>query len=256
MSAREENSELETKTVQPVKTFFMLRRLVWVLGIVFVALLPVLSCFDSVCVKSSYSAYYHVNDGIRNVFVGLLFAVSACLFSYKGFDKVEDTWLDAASVFAVFIALCPTRMDGAPSTVLSTVHNGAAVLFFVCIAVVALRPQRHLLNLVPESGKLFERRQFFITSYRVAARVMLAGPIAAVVLTYALGRETFVIWGVELLVIVAFSYYWSVKNKELAVSRADEQVIDHKVPPSQPKARGEIRGVAGELLGIRKLSAS
>ena len=57
----------------------------------------------------SMSEYYWAAAGdvvpARNVFVGGLFAVSACLWLYKGFSPRENVALNLAGLFAVGVAL-------------------------------------------------------------------------------------------------------------------------------------------------------
>src|SRR5262245_50613734 len=57
---------------------------------------------------TSISAYYA--GPVRDVFVGVLFAVAACLVAYRGSTPVEDFALNAAGFYALFVALVPTNL--------------------------------------------------------------------------------------------------------------------------------------------------
>ena len=57
-------------------------------------------------IETSISAYYL--GPIRDVFVGVMLAIAACLVAYRGSTPLEDFSLDVAGFFAIFIALVPT----------------------------------------------------------------------------------------------------------------------------------------------------
>lgn len=56
--------------------------------------------------EASVSAYY--GGPVRDVFVGCLVAVAACLVAYQGVGLLEDYTLNGAGFYAVFVALVPT----------------------------------------------------------------------------------------------------------------------------------------------------
>lgn len=60
-------------------------------------------------VETSISAYYL--GPIRDLFVGVMLAIAACLVVYRGASVLEDFSLDVAGFFAIFVALVPTDLD-------------------------------------------------------------------------------------------------------------------------------------------------
>jgi hypothetical protein len=56
--------------------------------------------------ERSISAYY--GGPVRDIFVGVLFAIAACLVAYQGVGLLEDYALNGAGFYAVFVALVPT----------------------------------------------------------------------------------------------------------------------------------------------------
>jgi hypothetical protein len=56
--------------------------------------------------ETSISAYY--GGPVRDIFVGCLVAVAACLVAYQGVGLLEDYTLNGAGFYAVFVALVPT----------------------------------------------------------------------------------------------------------------------------------------------------
>lgn len=57
----------------------------------------------------SISDYY--GGPVRDVFVGVLFAVAACLVAYRGSTPLEDFALNGAGFYALFVALLPTTLE-------------------------------------------------------------------------------------------------------------------------------------------------
>lgn len=92
-------------------------------------------------VLDSISAYYH--SIMRDVFVGILCAVSFFLFAYKGYRMSDFIALKLASVSALGVALFPTSVDEAfpcmippyplPPAV-GSLHFAFAALFFLTLA--------------------------------------------------------------------------------------------------------------------------
>jgi hypothetical protein len=60
--------------------------------------------------EASISAYY--GGPVRDVFVGCLVAVAACLVAYRGAGLLEDYTLNGAGFYALFVALVPTGFAG------------------------------------------------------------------------------------------------------------------------------------------------
>ncbi|WKZ34415.1 MAG: hypothetical protein QY332_12410 [Anaerolineales bacterium] len=85
-------------------------------------------------IQSSISSYYHT--GMRDVFVGTLFAIGVFLLSYKGYEP-QDNWAgNLASLFAIGVALFPTTPAKAgPNTWdwVGSLHLVFAALFFLTL---------------------------------------------------------------------------------------------------------------------------
>ncbi|MDQ7991436.1 MAG: hypothetical protein AAGC63_01025 [Propionicimonas sp.] len=60
--------------------------------------------------ETSISAFY--GGPVRDVFVGAMFAIAACLVAYQGVGLLEDYALNGAGFYAVFVALVPTGFAG------------------------------------------------------------------------------------------------------------------------------------------------
>jgi hypothetical protein len=57
-------------------------------------------------IKPTISDYYYTN--MREIFVGILCAISLFLFTYKGYSKLDNWSANVAAIFALGIALFPT----------------------------------------------------------------------------------------------------------------------------------------------------
>lgn len=64
---------------------------------------------DEFCFLHSISAYYHT--AVRNVFVGALCAIGACLIVYRGNIDKENVALDYSGFMAFVVAFVPTEYD-------------------------------------------------------------------------------------------------------------------------------------------------
>jgi hypothetical protein len=165
------------------------------------------------------SAYYHTN--MRDAFVGVLFAAGAALYLYKGFSRAEDWALNFAGTFGIGVALFPTRADAG----LVTVHGTCAVLFFVCLAYVAVFRATDTLTLIKDRKRVIR----YTSIYRGLGVAMLALPVAAAILVSAFqydlaeGKTKTVVFFVEFAAIYAFGVFWLVKSHEIRRTQADQE---------------------------------
>ena len=94
-----------------VFSYLELRKAIGILGMVlpFVVSLGAWLFFQE-GIQRSISAYYHT--GMRDVFVGTLFAIGFFLLSYKGYERSDAIAGDLGCLFAVGVALFPTAPEG------------------------------------------------------------------------------------------------------------------------------------------------
>ena len=118
-----------------------LRRAIGIIGVLF----PVILCYG-VCVLGnsgplrSISAYYHSN--MRDVFVGILCVEAVLLFTYRGYDTIDNIIGNVGCISGLGTALFPTKsLDPTHfyvNRIVNTLHFIFAILFFVsliCFAV-------------------------------------------------------------------------------------------------------------------------
>lgn len=188
--------------------------------------------------QSSMSAYYYT--GMRDVFVGSLFAVGVALYLYRGFSSAENVVLSVAGVLAVCVALFPTQGGGERDFV-HDVHAVAAILFFGCLAYVSVFRAGDTLSLVRDTRRADALRR----AYRGLGVAMLASPLVALAAERVLrppGGEPSVVFFVEVFGVWAFSAYWLVKSWEIRQTSADRAASQGILEPSPVLERARAPG--------------
>ncbi len=227
-------------------TYFFLRLGVGLLALAFPILLWALSkVLVGVSLQESMSAYYHA--GMRNVFVGVLFAIAFFLLLYKGFSRREDWALNIAAILAVVIAVFPMNIDWSIGCNLTCensneilqclelsfkpftagkLHGACAILFFIAIGFVSICCSGESLYLVEDK----QHRNYYRHTYRILGWAMVILPLVAWGLfTFAHlgepGSKNYSIFFVELAGIWAFAAYWLLKTYELRETRGDKHFV-------------------------------
>ena len=188
--------------------------------------------------QSSMSAYYYT--GMRDVFVGALFAIGVALYVYRGFSTAENLVLSLAGVLAVCVALFPTQGAGDRSVV-HAVHEIAAVAFSACLAYVSVFRAADTLSLIRDTG----RAQTLQRIYRGLGIVMLVSPLVALAAERVLrppGGEPSVVFYVEVFGVWAFAAYWLVKSWEIRQTSADRAAAQGILEPSRAIERARVPG--------------
>lgn len=191
--------------------------------------------------RGSMSAYYY-SDALRDIFVGALCMIGAALYLYKGFSTKENVALNFGGLFAVGVALIPTFPDNVTDGPLITPHRVFAVLFFLCIAYVAIFRASDTLSLVGDT-KVASRLQ---ATYRSLGIAMVVLPVAAIIagLAHAPFKSVFL---AEALAVWVFGAFWLVKSRELRTTDAQQLALEGKLQASSKGARS---GSPGRLVRV------
>lgn len=160
----------------------------------------------------SISHFYHGGDTGRNILVGCLWAIGVFLFLFQALSRLENWILNIAGIAAICVAMFPMSAEQCGSGPAFTFHALSAIIFFICLAVVAIGFSKTRIRYIIYPPK----RRRFARAYDFAGVAMIAMP-ATVFASHMLGGrrcETHWVFWVEVLGIWAFALFWFVKTIE------------------------------------------
>lgn len=188
------------------------------------------------------------------IFVGLLYAIAAFLYLYKGFTKGENIALNFAAFFAVCVAFFPMEMNCTSTDARDLVcepyycfpginpHGPSAALLFACLAYVMWKRSDDTVKRLKDETLKARYRAL----YRTTSLAMVALPLAAGLLHMVRGDYSTLTFWLEAGGVIAFSTYWFIKSFELKRTFADAKAasgagipsLDHAVPtPPSPSSQ-------------------
>ena len=205
----------ESEQDRLARSHIRLRRIVGVLGMALPCFLAIASfvCADETTLRDSISAYYH--SPMRNEFIGVLCAIGAFLFAYKGYDALDDWVGHLAGLSALGVALCPVDAPGANvNGPIEKIHYVSATVLFLALiyfSACLFTKTKSGAQIKPRSSKARRNRV-----YKGSAGVMAVfiGAIVVWSLAFSGSSFPFVFWA-EFVVLVAFGISWFVKGETL-----------------------------------------
>jgi hypothetical protein len=206
-----------------VISYLALRKFIGILGILF----PLILMAGARLVfhqgfQPSLSDYYHT--GMRDVFVGILWAIGVFLVSYHGYDKRDDIAGDLACLFAVGLSVCPVATAGGTGEerTIGEIHFAFAAAFFAVLIYFSL----FLFVKSKQGPRPVGRKAVRNRYYRVCGWVMAACVAGIAVFKGALGnqwvQDHYVVLILETIAISAFGLSWLVKGEAILKDREDE----------------------------------
>jgi len=200
-----------------------LRRAVGILGITLPLTLYVGCKFLGHCnlIQNSISHYYYTIMG--DVLVGTLCAFGIFLLTYKGYTRLDQRASNLAGFCAICVALFPTgeNLDLqcsifklASSGVRTSIHYGAAALFFVILAYISF------FLFTKSSGHKTQQKIIRNGIYRVCAitivlsilLIFLYDNIPSLSERYSIYKPVFCL---ESIALFAFGFSWLIKGESL-----------------------------------------
>jgi hypothetical protein len=224
------------KTENSINTYRRIRRAIGYLGISLPVTLVILSLipFFKTPVQDSISNYYYTN--LRDVFTGILCAVSLFLIRYVGF-KSSSFWrndnllTNIAGIMALGVAFFPTNPDCwaqkfytvVPLNLkfLGYIHYGFAAVFFSILAVISIN-----VFTIGSKGEakipisIFYENHIYRTCGWLIAGCIILIPIFSALKVFSWSTLLF-----EALALFAFGISWLVKGRVLG----DDGIIGEKV---------------------------
>lgn len=189
------------------------RRFIGALGVALPLLLAAGCWLGSEPLPASISASYRASyPPLRDVLVGVLFALGAFLVSYRGYAGLDRAASRLAGGFALGVAMFPTGSGG----VVSALHFVSAAGFFLSVAWISFFEfTRSRVGAAPTPQKLLRNRVYRVCAGVIVALLVLIGgymavwgdrgPLADLRPVFVL--ESFAIW--------AFGLSWIVKGEAL-----------------------------------------
>ena len=199
------------RKVHQLIPYLELRQLIGASGIV----LPIICIMYGLFFEMSHSISDFYYSGVRDVFVGILFALGFFLFTYKGYDAKDSTFANFGFVFALGVALFPCRSE----VIIFDIHL-FRVLHFVCagllFCVFIWFSLKQFTKSVKEAAPTESRVQRN-TIYLICGYVMI-GCITGIILSFiflsAAQREhTNIIFWLESVALWFFGFSWLTKGK-------------------------------------------
>jgi len=234
-----------------VGTYFSLRVGLTVLALLLPPVLYLWGKTHGVPLQYSMSAYYHADaagmscpggHGVaRDLFVGGLFAVGGLLYAYRGVTTLENWTLNVAGLLASGIALFPMRIEceGVPTRF--TPHGTFALLFFLCIAGVAVFSGPSTLDRITDPTL----RRFLKHGYRITGLLMVLAPGSVIAWSLVTGTYAEHTFAIEVTGIYAFAAFWILKSWE--IHKANDALSQ-----GAPDARGARPPVTGPAPSSRR----
>jgi len=202
--------------------------------------------------QPSLSAYYHAGGGCatsygvyRNVFVGILCVIAACLVIYSGFSALENWLLNCAGLSLLLVALFPTSWTQAlvgkecigsftpfiASSILGTklsIHMAAAGSFFLFITIANVLTAFDTIEPLERLQLLDKATTRWRRVFNFARWLMPFTLIGSYLTATNLDPSRTLLW-MEWGGIYAFSLYWILKSIEILESKVDLTVFSGQI---------------------------
>jgi len=195
-----------------VISYLTLRKAIGVIGVALPVVLVAgdLIVFGGHGLQPTISDYY--GTPMRDVFVGLLFAIGLFLFSYRGFDWRDEVAGKIACAFAVGVALFPTTSALAW---VRGVHIALAAALFLTLSVFSL----FLFTRTAPTSRPTPQKVKRNRVYRLCGVIILACiagiAIDAAFLEHSALAELRPIFWLETIALWAFGFSWLTKGQFL-----------------------------------------
>ncbi|MGK7395782.1 MAG: hypothetical protein ACNS62_14480 [Candidatus Cyclobacteriaceae bacterium M3_2C_046] len=207
----DEPSAEDTSINRLVINYLKLRRYIGYLGMTLPVILVIGVAIlnpNTRLIQVSISDYYYTE--VRNVFVGVLVAVSAFLHSYKGYKKLDNLLTSLAALFALGIAFIPTT---SVNELQNTLHLISAGAFFIILSYLSYFLFTRT-NQDKPGKKKHQRNQI----YRICAIIMvvciLLVPSLSALLGNAYYQMNLTFW-LETIALLAFGFSWLTKGEAI-----------------------------------------
>ncbi len=204
-------------------SFLSLRIIVGLLGVYLPAILVLGAYIVGGCtqIQESISHYYYTT--MRDVFVGILFAIAIFLISYRGYQPKDNIATTLAGIFAICVALFPTTQNQDPAcTVYYIDHHTARVYIHYISAVLLFTTLAYISFFLFTRGTKQKRKRKILRNkiFRTCGIVLIVSVILIILirtipsLEKSLIKYNAIFW-IEWLGLIAFGVSWMIKGNLL-----------------------------------------
>lgn len=198
--------------------------------------LPIIVSVASSTPLSSISAAYHTEA--RDLFVGLLFFVSAFLWAYNGHTPREARASKIASLAAILVAIFPTSCDTCATDLKAVIHYGAAVTLFAILQYFCFGPFRK--DTKGQTGKKRLRGKIYFGCGAIMLACILSAGAAEIMQSSEAAQTLPIKYWAEFVALAAFGVAWIVAGKYLSpLVDPDEALYLFTKQPASPSAHSQ-----------------
>lgn len=208
---------MEKQAPHPI---FDYRTLRLIMGLIALSLPFLVTLIAGESLPSVSAAYY---SGARDLFVGLLFVVSAFFLAYNGHSMPQAVASKVAAVAAAGVAIFPTSKTCEPSTWASAAHTVAAFLLFSILVFFCLGPFRA--KTWGLSGKKSRRAILYVVCGLLMIGAMLVGAYGLFAMGCDARAESRILYWVETVALTAFGVAWFVAGKWLRILADEDEAL-------------------------------
>jgi hypothetical protein len=201
------------KNNQQVISYFRLRQLIGILGIVLPLLMVI---FNYISLKTweiefSISDYYD-NGEAGYVLVGVLFVLGFFLLAYKGYERVDSRAANLGCVFALGVALFPTTSK---NNTVHVLHFVFALLLFSTFIFFSLYLFRKTSGIKKVTKQKVARNRVYVTCGIVMIVCIIGIAMASFGIMGGAASKYHIVFWLEALSLFAFGFSWIVKGELL-----------------------------------------
>ena len=220
MSSSGSPAERPGKKNDQIISYYTLRVLIGAAGILLPLFLVVAKFIAEGSLKLEFSiSDYYNNSSAGDVLVGILFALAFFLFSYKGYDKLDQRTALTGSISALGVALFPTT---SANELVSHLHLVFALLLFSVFIFFSV-----YLFLKKSPGTATTAQKEKRNTIYLICGIIMIGCIAAITLCFlwlgtAAKKYNLVFW-LETVALASFGISWITKSEFLYLRDADNK---------------------------------
>ena len=191
--------------------YYILRVLIGAAGI----LLPLFVVIGKLIYEGSMEIEYSISDYYDNgtagdFLVGILFALAFFLFSYRGYEPIDNRIASAGCVFALGVALCPTTSK---NETVHDLHFVFALLLFTVFIIFSIYLFR---KKAPHPTKEKKDRNKIYLLCGIIMIVCIAGiAVASFLLNPEISEKYHLVFWLETIALVSFGFSWITKAEVL-----------------------------------------